>query len=193
MNQLGAGADGGGPATAAPAAPASSGGSLAAGAGSGGAAARLAAYLGALSGRERWLLGITAALLAAVLLWMLALAPALRTLARAPSELARLDAQWQDMQRLAAEAQALRAAPTVTPEQAQAALKAATDRLGERARLTVQGERAVLTVTNVPSQALRDWLAEVRQGARALPLEASLTRGAAGLSGSLVLAVGGRP
>lgn len=185
MSVGGAGQDGGSPAGAGTA-------SLAATAG-GDVSARAAAFVRALSERERWMLGVTGALLALALLWLLALAPALRTLARAPAELARVELQWQEMQRLAAEAQALRAAPTVTPEQAQAALKAATDRLGERARLTLQGERAVLTVTNLPSPALRDWLSEVRQGARALPLEASLTRGATGLSGSLVLAIGGRP
>ncbi|MFN8897566.1 MAG: type II secretion system protein GspM [Pseudomonadota bacterium] len=177
MSVGGTGQDGGSPAGAGTA-------SLAATAG-GDVSARAAAFVRALSERERWMLGVTGALLA--------LAPALRTLARAPAELVRVELQWQEMQRLAAEAQALRAAPTVTPEQAQAALKAATDRLGERARLTIQGERAVLTVTNLPSPALRDWLSEVRQGARALPLEASLTRGATGLSGSLVLAIGGRP
>lgn len=154
---------------------------------------RLGTWWQSLAERERLMVGAGGVLLALFLLWMLALAPALRTLARAPTELARVEGQLQSMQRLAAEAQGLRAAATVAPEQAQAALKAATERLGDKARLVLQGDRAVLTLTNLPSPALRDWLAEVRQGARARPVEASLTRGATGLSGTLVLSIGGAP
>jgi general secretion pathway protein M len=125
--------------------------------------------------------------------WAVALAPALRTLARAPVELDALDLQLQAMQRQAAEAQQLRAVPPVNADLASAALKAATERLGERGRLSLQGERATLTLTGVGTQALRDWLAEARSGARARPLEANLTRGEAGYSGTLVLAIGGAP
>jgi general secretion pathway protein M len=95
------------------------------------------------------------------------------------------------MQRRAAEARELRAATPVAPDQAGAALKAATDRLGTSARLSVQGDRAVLTLSDIGTSALRDWLAEVRSGARARPVEVNLTRGAKGLSGTLVLAIGG--
>ena len=119
--------------------------------------------------------------------------PAWRTLARAPAEIDTLDAQLQSMQRLAAEAQELRAAPPVTPDQATAALKAATARLGDKARLALQGERAVLTLNGVGTGALRDWLAEARAGARARPLEANLTRASQGYSGTLVVGLGGTP
>jgi general secretion pathway protein M len=144
-----------------------------------------------LGARERRAVVLAGMLLAAALLWLLALAPALRTLARVPAQIDAAEVQLQAMQRLAAEARELRSATPVTPEQAGAALRAATERLGEPARLALQGERAVLTVNGVGGSALRDWLAEARSGARARPVEVSLTRGANGLSGTLVLAIGG--
>ena len=147
----------------------------------------------ALARREQLLVGVATAVVALVVVWLLAVQPAWRTLARAPAEIDTLDAQLQSMQRLAAEAQELRAAPPVTPDQAAAALKAATARLGDKARLALQGERAVLTLNGVGTGALRDWLAEARAGARARPLEANLTRASQGYSGTLVVGLGGTP
>ena len=146
-----------------------------------------------LARREQTLLAVVAAIVALALLWLVAVQPAWRTLARAPAEIDTLDAQLQTMQRQAAEAQELRAAPPVTPDQAAAALKAATARLGDKAKLALQGERAVLTLSGVGSGALRDWLAEARAGARARPLEANLARATQGYSGTLVVGLGGPP
>ena len=64
-------------------------------------------------------------------------------------------------------------------------------RLGPHGRLVVQGDRAVLDVTGASSAELRSWLAEARSGARARPVEARLTRGAGGYSGSIVVSIGG--
>lgn len=147
-----------------------------------------------LAARERRLVAWGGALLGLFLLWLLAVQPALSTLRSAPAEHDRLDAQLQTMQLLAVEAASLRGTPPVSAEQAAAALKAATDRLGDgKARLTLQGDRAVLTLNGVGTGALRDWLAEARSGARARPVEASLTRGANGLSGTLVSSLGNAP
>ena len=153
--------------------------------------APLQAWWRALADRERRLALLALAVVLVGLVWLLAVQPAWRTIARAPAEIDTLDAQLQNMQRLAAETQQLRSAPPVTPDQAAAALKAATERLGDKARLALQGERAVLTLTGVGTGALRDWLAEARAGARARPLEANLTRAAQGYSGTLVVAIGG--
>ena len=148
-------------------------------------------WWGKLAARERRLVVVAAWMVAGLLVWWVALGPALATLKAADQQHQTLDAQLQNMQRLAAETQALRSAPPVTPEQAAAALKAATDRLGDKAKLALQGERAVLTLTGVGTGALRDWLAEARAGARARPLEANLSRAAQGYSGTLVVAIGG--
>ena len=147
----------------------------------------------ALPPRERRLVGLAAALLTLYLLWVLAVQPAWRTLASAPAELDGLELQLQGMQRLATEAAELRAAPALSPQQASAALTAATDRLGNKAKLTLQGDRAVVALNGVGTSALRDWLAEVRSGARARPVEAFLTRAAVGYNGNLVLSIGGAP
>ena len=141
--------------------------------------------------RERLFLALAAALLAFTLVFLLAVQPAWRTIVRAPAELDALDAQLQTMQRLAAEAQQLRAAPLVNAEQAAAAIKAATERLGDKARLSIQGDRAVLTLTGAATSPLRDWLAEARSGARARPIEANLSRAGSGYSGTLVVVIGG--
>lgn len=156
-----------------------------------GASAALGRWWGGLAARERRLVAWAAALALVALVWLLALAPALRTLARAPAQIEAADAQLQAMKRLAAETREMRAVAAVAPDQAAAALKAATDRLGDAGRLTVQGDRAVLTLTGVRGSALRDWLAEARSGARARPVEVTLTRGDRGLSGTVVLALGG--
>jgi general secretion pathway protein M len=109
----------------------------------------------------------------------------------APAELDRLEAQFQQMQRVAAESTALRGAPRVSPAQAALALRAATDRLGEHGRLALQGDRATLTLTDVSPDALRAWLVEARSGARAQPVEAQLQRGPQGYSGTLGVTLGG--
>jgi len=58
---------------------------------------QLRARWAALAMRERQMVGGAIALVALALLWWIALAPALRTLAAAPAEHAQLDAQLQQM------------------------------------------------------------------------------------------------
>lgn len=143
------------------------------------------------SARDRRLLALAGTVLGLFITWSLAVQPAWRTLQGAPVQRDALDGQWQAMQRLAAEAKDLRAAPPVSIEQSSAALRAATERLGDQGRLAMQGERAVLTLQGVSTSQLRDWLAEARSGARARPVEARLTRAAQGYSGTVVVALGG--
>lgn len=146
-----------------------------------------------LATRERRLVAFGAVAVLLALLWWVAVGPALRSVLSAPAELDSAERQLQAMQGLAAEARELRAMPPVGPEQAAAALKAATARLGDAGKLVLQGDRAVLNLNNAASGAVRDWLVEARSGARARPVEASLTRGATGLSGSIVVSIGGAP
>jgi general secretion pathway protein M len=155
--------------------------------------ASLKATWSGLAQRERQGLALAAAAIAAVLVFLLLVQPAWRTLRAAPAQIDALDADLQGMQRLAAEAQELRNTPPVNTAQSSAALKAASDRLGDKAKLSLQGERAVLTLSGVGTEQLRGWLAEVRSGARGRPVEANLTRGASGYSGSIVVAIGGGP
>ena len=147
----------------------------------------------ALAQRERRLVLAAVALLGAALLWWLALAPAWRTLRAAPAQIEALDGQLQQMQRLATEVRELRAMPGIELPQAQAAFTAAAQRLGDKARFTLQGERATIELTGLDGQTLGGWLAEVRLSARARVVEAQLNRTPqGGYRGKLVLALGGR-
>jgi general secretion pathway protein M len=163
----------------------------AAGSGWAGARGALQQTWKGLAARERLLVGVAAALVFVLLLWLVALRPALGTLRSVPAQLEGLDGQWQAMQQLANEARELRALPKVAPEQGRAALQAATARLGDKGRLTVQGDRITLTVTGVDAPALQDWLEEARAAARARPVEATLTRAGSGFNGNIVLSLGG--
>lgn len=144
-----------------------------------------------LGDRERLALGSVAVLAGLLLAWSVLLAPALRTLKAAPAELEKLELQLQQMQAQAQEARSLRAAPAVPPAQAQAALTASVQHLGPAARLSLTGDRAVVTLTGIAPEMLQGWLGEVRSAARARPVEAQLTRGPKGYSGSVVLTLGG--
>ena len=144
----------------------------------------------ALAPRERLGATVGLGLLTVFVVWSFGVQPALKTLRTAPAQLDALDAELQTMQRLAAEARELRNQPPVNPAQSAEALKAATDHLGEAAKLSLQGDRAVLTLNGLGTEALRGWLAEVRSGARARPIEANLTRGANGYAGTIVVLLG---
>lgn len=142
-------------------------------------------------GRERQAVALVAFVLGVFVVWSVLVQPALRSVRAAPEQLDRLEAQMQQVQRVAAESTALRAAAPVSAAQAGIALKAASDRLGDGARLTLQGDRATLTFTGTSPDALRAWLLEARSGARARPVEAQLQRGAAGYSGTISVTLSG--
>lgn len=151
---------------------------------------RLSRTWNGLATRERRGLAAAATVVLLALVWLIGIQPALRTLRNAGTESTVLDAQWQAMQRQAAEAQNLRAAPKLPAGLAVQALQQASERLGAAARLSLQGDRAVLTLTGVDGDALLQWLAEARRGARARPVEASLRHGNDGYSGTLIVSVG---
>ena len=145
----------------------------------------------ALAPREQALLALMGGALVLLVVWLIAIRPAWHLLDQAPARRAQVDAQLLELQTLAAEAKQLRAMPAVPSQQAGQVLKSATDRLGERGKATLQGDRATLTLTGASGEDLRQWLVEVRGGARARPIEASLTRAGTGYNGTLIVALGG--
>lgn len=145
-----------------------------------------------MSASERRLLTVAAWLAAVTVVVMVGIRPAWRTLQTVPTQMQAVEAELAVMRQQADEAQTLRQRPPVPPVQADAALQAATTRLGAGARLSRQGDRAVLTFQGVSGEALAIWLEEVRVGARARPLEAEWQRGAEGAyQGSVTLSLGG--
>ena len=153
----------------------------------------LAARWRSLAPREQRALLIAAAAIIVVLLWLVALQPALRTLREAPPQIAALEAELQSMRSLAAETGSLRGAAPVSRSQAVAALEGATRLMGSNGRLSVQGDRATLTLDAADSAKLSQWLELARGAARARPVEMQLIRGPKGYSGSLVVMVGASP
>lgn len=140
--------------------------------------------------RDRKLLGAMAVIVAAFVVWSLAIAPALRTLRQAPAQVEALDAQLQQMRTMAAEVRDLRGATPIAAAQAGVAIKAAAERHGDRVRLTLQGERATVTLQGASPEQLRALLVEARSAARARPVEIQLTRSGNGFNGTLVLSLG---
>lgn len=131
----------------------------------------------ALAPREQNLLRAGAALVAAALLWWLALAPALHTLRTAPARHAQLDAQLQHMLALQHEARQLQGTPRAAPDNAARALQSAVaERLGAGARLALAEGRATVTLQGTPADALAPWLAQVRSNAKVVPQEVHLVR-----------------
>ena len=118
----------------------------------------------------------------------LGLAPALRTLREADSQRAALQVQAQQMQRLKTEAEALKALPRLSRDEALRALEAAVkQRLGATGQLSVVGDRANVVLKQAPADALAQWLADARANARANPVEARLTRAGDNAPGAPVL------
>lgn len=143
--------------------------------------------------REQRFAVLVLTLICLALLWFLALAPALAVLKAAPAQHRALDSQLQQMQRLQAQAKALQAQPVLSADQTRLALEAALKPLGAGAQMTVQVDRATVTLKAVGARALAQWLATVRQNAHAAPFEAHLVRNpAGGWDGTLVLNLGGR-
>lgn len=145
-----------------------------------------------LAPRERLGLTLAAAALGLLVVVLVAINPALRTLREAPPRLAQLDAELAQMQAWAAEARQLQQLPAQKLAQAPAALQAATDFLGPEAQLQLQGDRATLRFRRLSGEQLAGWLAEVRRAARARPVEAQWQRDSDGsYQGSLVLQLAG--
>jgi general secretion pathway protein M len=145
-------------------------------------------YWRQLKVNERRLILMAVWVILAALLWLLAIAPALKTIKEAPEQHRALDTKLQDMRNLSAEAKTLLSQPKLGLDDAQKALQSSVaQRFGSTAQLNLTGERATLTIKNANPQELAQWLTQARVNARALPGEAKLNRNGDGWDGTLVL------
>jgi general secretion pathway protein M len=151
---------------------------------------QLLARYARLDARERQMVVIIAAAVAFLVVWLALVRPALNTLDTAPVQREQADAQLLQMQAIANEAKQLRALPPVPPSVAGQVLKSATDELGGKAKIALQGDRATLSVTGINGEELRKWLIQARGGARARPIEANLVRAGDGYNGTLIVSIG---
>lgn len=129
--------------------------------------------------REKQLLRLAGALGVLVALWQLALAPAWQTWQEAPAQQARLDAQTQTMQQLKAQAQSLQTPQAISRVESVQWLESNLAELGPGSKVSVQGERATLSLEAAPAEALARWLSLARERALAMPEQAQLQSGAA--------------
>lgn len=133
----------------------------------------------ALGARERRLVLGATVLVAAAMLWWIALGPALATLRLAREQHIKLDAQMQQMQSLKAQANTLAALPKVSMEDARRSLETSLKQtLAASAQMTVVGNRATVTLKGASPDALAQWLQQARINARATPTEVRLIKSA---------------
>ncbi|QHI98302.1 type II secretion system protein M [Xylophilus rhododendri] len=130
----------------------------------------------AMSPRERYLSTLAASAVAILLVWAIALAPALRSLQKVQVQRQQLDAQLQQMLALQAEARQLAAQPRIGREAALRALQESVTALGSGAQMQVSGERAVINLRAIPAASVASWLGQARTNARVAPVEMRLVR-----------------
>ena len=131
----------------------------------------------ALSPREQRGLSVLGGLLGVLLFWSTAIAPALNTLRDSDNRRIHIGQQQAHMLALQSQAQALQARTPLSRDEAWRTLQGLTP--GPQIQLNVQGERVSVQLKSVPAPVLVNWLAQARNQAQALPLEAHLTRGKA--------------
>jgi general secretion pathway protein M len=148
----------------------------------------------ALARREKLMVAAATAVVAIAALWILAIGPALATLRHSDEQRRVLDAQLQRIMTLQAQAQSLQSQPKQNYEEASRQLELSVRQaLGPSARLSIQGERATVTLTGTAPDALAQWLAQARANARAIPAEAHLVRSGNGMwEGNVVLTLPAR-
>jgi len=129
-----------------------------------------------LSLRERW--GVIAALSALCLglCWSVLIAPAWRTLQATTTQAPAIQAQWQHMQSLQAQALALKNQPSLGVEESSRLLRNLVVTLGPQSSISVQGDMATIQLKGVNPNALTQWLVQTREQAHALPVQAKLSR-----------------
>ena len=133
--------------------------------------------LQALPKKDRQRLGGLAAVFMALMLWTWNLAPALKTLREVPLQLTQLDAQTQQLKAMQAQAQTLQKSPRIKPNEAASLFqKAASEVLGNGARLNIEGTRATLTLSGVSADSLAQFVALARTQSQAMPIEAHLQK-----------------
>lgn len=140
-----------------------------------------------LSARERRMLVVAGVVLLVAVLWLVAIAPALRTLRDAPPQRAMQEQQLSQMRQWQSEVRALKQQPRISPEESQRVLQELGERLLGPGSVTLQGAQAQARLQGVSPEALAQWLQQARTLARAVPQEMQLERTSDGWSGAMVL------
>lgn len=140
------------------------------------------------------MLKIGAVMVAATLLWILALAPAVRTLRSFNATRLQLDDDLQNMLRLQAQAQTLQSIPRLPTAVASQALRESVQKAFDKnADFTMSAGSATVTLRGVSADTLAQWLMSARTQAHSAPLQAKLRNTPTGWSGSLQMSLPNTP
>ena len=130
-----------------------------------------------LNTRERLGVGLAAMVLLVGLVLGGLVVPAWKRLQAAPAQQARLDAQWQTMQALAAQAKTLQGQPPRPRDERLKALEAATRRhLGAGSGVKLVNDDITVNLQPTSASAVAQWLAEVRVNAQLTPATVRINR-----------------
>ena len=129
-----------------------------------------------LTASEQRSVSFVASVLGLLLVWFIAIAPALTTVQESSLRRDQVAQQHAHLLGLQAKAQSLQKQTPLSRDEALRRLQSTM--LTPGMQLNVQGERVSLQLKAVPASALAQWLTQARTQAQALPLEAHLTRSA---------------
>jgi general secretion pathway protein M len=130
--------------------------------------------------REQRGVRLAALLVGVALVWTVLLAPALRTLQKAPAQHQALDAELERMLRLQLRARALQSQTAVSAAEALNALQTSIAQLGNGATVRVLGDQVTLTLQQVGAKELAQWLTQPGASLQVQPAEVHLQRDAQG-------------
>jgi len=143
------------------------------------------AWWEALSSRDKRMIRVAAALLIFVLLWLLALQPAIRTIRSFESAQRTQEAKLQQMLNLQSQAQSMQNLPLVSQAAAVTELEISIEQtFGNRAEIIFNGNNATVNVRAISPEDLAKWLNNIRTNSRTVAIQARLTRTNIGWNGS---------
>ncbi|MDO5653847.1 MAG: type II secretion system protein GspM [Brachymonas sp.] len=137
--------------------------------------------------RERRLVLLATAVVIAVMLWWVLLAPAITTLRKADAERTHLSQQLALMRSLQAQAAAMQQQPAISQAESQQQLQRLCDSMLGANSMYLQGPQATITLNNVSAAVFSEWLLQARTLARAVPQQTQLAYSGTGWSGTLVM------
>ena len=138
-----------------------------------------------LPARDKVLIRVASVLIIALLLWLVALAPAIRTIRSFDSTQKAQEAKLQQMLNLQAQAQSMQNLPRVSQAAAVTALESSIEQsFGNRAEIIFNGGNATVNVRGISAEDLAKWLSNIRTNARTVAIQARLTRTNIGWNGS---------
>jgi general secretion pathway protein M len=114
-----------------------------------------------------------------LILWLMVLTvwqPAQQIWFKPPEALAQLDLELQEMKRLQAEAQAIRAQTRIGAQEAAKVLEKITKSLLPQAQMTTNENTVQISFSSVSASVLSRWLMDVRESAQCTVVQSDLTR-----------------